>query len=181
MKICSWFWLVLNRLVSDRQLISMAIIFEIHVRKVIPEWRSKIHIWPNKSPLVPCVNCCQRFIFRLLCWHWDQVSSLPHMCLNWQGWAHYSLLPLPQRNYLQPELLHLRLVVQLWLRRGWGTLLIERQDCCRARRTCSCLFWCSVHLLSSCPCSAGRCPCQPASLHRKQIRQIEAVETEEHS
>ena len=49
MKICSWFWLVLNRLVSDRQLISMAIIFEIHVRKVIPEWRSKIHIWPNKA------------------------------------------------------------------------------------------------------------------------------------
>ena len=61
------------------------------------------------------------------------MPSLPHLHIWRQGWSRQILLPLPQRNNLQPELLHLRLVVQLWLLWGRNTLLYQRWHC---RWTC---------------------------------------------
>jgi hypothetical protein len=90
---------------------------------------------------------------RLLCWHWDQVSSFPHLCHWWQGSLKHPLFPLPQWNHLQPELLHLWLVVQLWLLWGGGTLLTQWQDCSWTWRASWCLVQCIVYLFSSWPCS----------------------------
>ena len=80
------------------------------------------------------------------------MPSLPHLHIWRQGWSRQILLPLPQRNHLQPELLHLRLVVQLWLLWGWNSLLNQRWycqwTCCFSRRRwsiwrlrCSRTYW----------------------------------------
>merc|ERR1719205_398032 len=79
---------------------------------------------------------------------WTEVTTrtprlsarLPHLHGRWCRWARQVQLPLPQRNPLQPELLHLRLVVQLRLLHRRGALLPQRRDCSREGRPC--WSWC---------------------------------------
>ena len=62
------------------------------------------------------------------------VPGFPHLHC-WRSWRSGQVqLPLPQRDSLQPELLHLRLVVQLRLRRGRGSLQPQRRVRCREVR-----------------------------------------------
>ena len=86
------------------------------------------------------------------------MPSLPHLHIWRQGWSWQIFLPLPQRNHFQPELLHLRLVVQLWLLWGRNSLLYQRRHCqwtcCFSRRgwsiwrlRCSRTYW-----RICCPC-----------------------------
>ena len=73
---------------------------------------------PASALSVICTFCTS--LYRLLLWPRGRVPGFPHLH-RWRSWRPRQVqLPLPQRNSLQPELLHLRLVVQLWLlhRRG---------------------------------------------------------------
>ena len=84
------------------------------------------------------------------------MPSLPHLHIWRQGWSRQILLPLPQWNHLQPELLHLRLVVQLWLLWGRNTLQYQRRHCrwtcCFSRRRSWWLIWCSRTYCRICCC-----------------------------
>ena len=89
--------------------------------------------------------------FRLLRWPRGWVPGFPHLhcwrsrrsvqililifTLNIKYYRSGQVqLPLSQRHPLQPELLHLRLVVQLRLRRGRGSLQPQRRVRCREVR-----------------------------------------------
>ena len=61
------------------------------------------------------------------------MPGLPHLHCGRLRRPLQVLLPLPQRHHLQPELLHLRLVVQLRLRRGRGSVRPQRRAGRRAR------------------------------------------------
>ena len=64
---------------------------------------------------------CQRLLRR----SGHRVPGLPRLHRRRQRWPPQELLPLPQRHHLQPELLHLRLVVQLRLLRScWSVDLL---------------------------------------------------------
>ena len=110
------------------------------------------------------------------------MPGFPHL-LNWRPRiVDNHLLPLSQRHHLQSELLHLRLVVQLWLLRSRGPLLAQRQDRCREGRTFGSCLQFFVHLLSW-PCctyctSTSSCLCPWSSfgsLWWAQSRTLTAV------
>ena len=81
----------------------------------------------------------------LLRGNWSRFRS-PPLLISWSTLSPKVQLPLPQRNPLQPAVLHLRLVVQRWLLPGWVPLLPQRWGCSRPRGKLSCfwrrLWWC---------------------------------------
>ena len=62
----------------------------------------------------------------LLCWPRGWVPGVPHLRQLWWRQPGQVQLPLPQRDPLQPAVLHLRLVVQRGLLTGRRSLRVER-------------------------------------------------------